>query len=70
METGSKNNATAYPSTATVYINGEKVDLTAYTINGYNYFKLRDIGKAFDFGIIWDGTANTIRIDTSISYTE
>ncbi|HOM03537.1 MAG TPA: WG repeat-containing protein [Acetivibrio sp.] len=70
MATGSKNNATAYPSSATVYINGKAVELTAYTINGYNYFKLRDIGKAFDFGVIWDGTANTIRIDTSGSYTE
>lgn len=70
MATGSKNTATAYPSAATVFINGVRVELTAYTINGFNYFKLRDLGKEFDFGVIWDGTAKTIRIDTSSSYSE
>jgi len=30
-----------------------RVELTAYTINGFNYFKLRDLGKEFDFGVIW-----------------
>ena len=70
MVTGNKSNTTAYLTRATVYIEGVKVDLTAYNINGNNYFKLRDLGKAFDFGVTWDGTANTIRIDTSSSYTE
>jgi len=70
MIIGNKGSATAYISNATVFINGVRVDLTAYTINGNNYFKLRDLGKAFDFGVIWDGTANTIRIETSSNYTE
>ena len=70
MSTGKKNIITAYPSDATVFINGVRVELTAYTINGNNYFKLRDLGRAFDFGVTWDGTTNTIRIDTSSSYTE
>ena len=70
MATSNKNNTTAYISTATIFIDGVRADLTAYTINGNNYFKLRDLGKAFDFGVTWDGTANTIRIDTSSSYTE
>jgi len=70
MIIGNKGSATAYISNATVFINGVRVDLTAYTINGNNYFKLRDLGKAFDFGVIWDGTANTIRIETSRNYTE
>jgi len=70
MSTGKKSNAVAQLSTATVYINGEKVQLTAYNIDGNNYFKLRDLGKAFDFGVIWDGAANTIRIDTSVGYSE
>lgn len=70
MKTGNRNNTTAYPSNATVFIDGIRVELTAYTINGNNYFKLRDLGKVFDFGVTWDGAANTIRIDTSSSYTE
>ena len=56
-------------STSAVYIDGVKVDLTAYTIGGFNYFKLRDIAGKIDFGVGWDGSANTITIDTSVSYT-
>lgn len=55
-------------STATIYKDGEAISLTAYTINGNNYFKLRDLCKAFDIGVTWDGTTNTVGIDTSISY--
>jgi hypothetical protein len=35
-----------------------------------NYFKLRDVGRVFDFGVAWDGAQNTIAIDTSESYTD
>jgi hypothetical protein len=61
--------AQAAPTAASVYIDESKVNLTDYTINGYNYFKLRDLGKALDFGVTWDGVANTISIDTSAGYT-
>ncbi|MCL1829518.1 MAG: hypothetical protein FWG32_08520 [Oscillospiraceae bacterium] len=44
-------------------------ELTAYNIDGNNYFKLRDIGLLFDFGVEWDGENNTIVIDTSTGYT-
>jgi len=57
------------PATSNVYLEGEKVNLTAYNINGNNYFKLRDIGEVFDFGIDWDGEKNIITIDTSKGYT-
>ena len=45
------------------------ISLVAYNIDGNNYFKLRDIGMAFDFGVTWDGENNTIIIDTTRSYT-
>lgn len=61
---------TATLSTAKIYKDGKEISLTAYTINGNNYFKLRDIAKAFDIGVTWDGTTNTVSIDTSISYVE
>ena len=48
---------------------GREVSLTAYTIGGNNYFKLRDIGQAFDFGIGWDNATKTITIDTGTGYT-
>lgn len=57
-------------STAKIFKDGKEISLTAYTINGNNYFKLRDIAKAFDIGVTWDGTTNTVGIDTSISYVE
>lgn len=51
-----------------IYIDGEEIALQAYTIGGNNYFKLRDVGEVFDFGITWDGTLNQIVIDTTIGY--
>ncbi|MDP4132396.1 MAG: stalk domain-containing protein [Bacillota bacterium] len=64
------NKQNAVLSTAKIYIDGQEAQLSAYTINGNNYFRLRDIAKAFDIGITWNGEASTIGIDTSISYME
>ncbi|NLE01984.1 MAG: hypothetical protein GX640_19140 [Fibrobacter sp.] len=44
------------------------MSLKAYTIHGNNYFKLRDIAQAFNFGVIWDRIDSSIYIDTSIDY--
>lgn len=52
-----------------VYLDGKEISLTAYTINDNNYFKLRDLGQTFNFGVGWDGAANTVTIDTSTGYT-
>ena len=60
---------TPVPSNARVYLDGDEILLTAYNIDGNNYFKLRDIGGVFDFGVDWDGAAQTIAIDTSKGYT-
>jgi predicted methyltransferase len=60
----------AKPTTSKVYVNGNEVTFTAYNISGSNYFKLRDIAKAIDFGVTWDGKTNTIGIDTSVAYIE
>jgi hypothetical protein len=55
-------------STAKVYINGVEANLTAYVIDGRTYFRLQDLGSAIDFGITWDGSANTISINTTSGY--
>ena len=52
-----------------IMLNGSLVNFTAYTIDGNNYFKLRGLGEAFDFGVVWDGTGNSVRIDTHTEYT-
>lgn len=61
---------TAKQSTQKVLLNDKSCDLTAYNIYNNNYFKLRDLGKLFDFGVQWDGNLKMITIDTGMSYTE
>ncbi len=51
-----------------ILLNGSEIKLTAYNIGGYNYFKLRDVAAAIDYGVTWDGATNTIGIDTSTGY--
>lgn len=58
----------AAPCTSAIYKDGVEVSLKAYTIHGNNYFKLRDIAQAFNFGVIWDRIDSSIYIDTSIDY--
>ena len=52
-----------------ILLDGKEVSFTAYNIENNNYFKLSDIGEAFDFGVTWDGANQTIVIDTSVGYT-
>jgi hypothetical protein len=59
----------ATPTTSRIYLDGKEVSFTAYNIEGNNYFKLRDIGAVFNFGVDWDGARNTIAIDTGKGYT-
>lgn len=68
--TGDTADKTASLTGSKIYLNGEQISLTAYNINGNNYFKLRDLSKYIDFGVGWDGTTNTISLDTSKGYVE
>lgn len=47
---------------AVIYKDGEKVTLQAYNIDGNTYFKLRDIGKLFDFPVNFDAAKNQIAV--------
>ncbi|HOV25630.1 MAG TPA: stalk domain-containing protein [Pseudobacteroides sp.] len=60
----------AVSSNSTIYKDNAKINLTAYTINGNNYFKLRDLGQAFNFGVTWDQENNAVVIDTTQGYKE
>lgn len=44
---------TAMPTNDPIYINGQKVNIDVYKIDGSNYFKLRDLGRALDFYVGW-----------------
>ncbi len=70
MSKGDGKPKTAISNASTIYKDGIEVDLTAYTIEGNNYFKLRDLGKAFDFNVSWDNASKSIIINTSESYTD
>ncbi len=49
-----------------IYVDGELVQMEAYTINGNNYVKLRDIGQAVGFNVFWqDG----VQVDSDTPYT-
>jgi hypothetical protein len=64
---GSKNK-TPTPTDSRIYLDGIEVYFKAYTIEGNNYFKLRDIGQTLNFSVEWDKTRNTIVIDTGNGY--
>jgi alpha-tubulin suppressor-like RCC1 family protein len=70
LQSGSAGSKQATPTTSKIYLDGKEVQLTAYNIGGNNYFKLRDLGQAFDFGVGWDAASSTITIDTKESYKE
>jgi len=53
-----------------IFLNGKEAQFTAYNIDENNYFKLRDIGQAIDFGVDWDEAKNTIAINTNKGYTQ
>ncbi|MCI9671794.1 MAG: hypothetical protein HFF49_09655 [Lawsonibacter sp.] len=61
-------NKTATASSDAIYINGVLCQAEVYKIDGMNYFKLRDLGQALDFGVGWDGATGTVTLDTTRGY--
>ena len=63
------------PSTHVVTVDGERVDPQGYNINGYNFYKLRDIayilnGTDSQFNVTWDGANNRIILTDDAAYQE
>jgi|GEM_PF-931130 len=58
----------AAQTTARVYIDDNEISPTVYNIQGYNYFKLRDIAKPLDFKVEW--TTHALLVDTTTGYVE
>lgn len=62
------------PSTHHVEVNGEAVNPQAYNIDGYNYFKLRDLayllnGTTMSFNVTWDSSKNAVNLISGQAYT-
>lgn len=68
MTLGDGKAKTPVVNTSEILKDGALAPLGAYTINGNNYFKLRDIAQAFNIGVTWDPATKTIGIDTTIDY--
>ena len=49
--------------TSPILLNGAPIEIEAYNINGHNYFKLRDIGKAVGFNVYWNAEDGTVQIE-------
>ncbi len=53
----------------TVWVDGQKFEVNAYQIQGYNYFKLRDVGYLLQtsnapFSVTWNAQDKRIEITT------
>ena len=68
MAKGDGNIKTPILNSSVIHIDGVELQLVVYTIDGNNYFKLRDIAEIFNIGITWDDKTKTIGIDTSYGY--
>lgn len=61
---------TATFSNQPIYVDGQRVPMTTYSIGGNNYVRLRDIGRAVNFGVTYDATTNSVHIDSTCPYRE
>jgi len=52
-----------------VVVDGKEVQMEAYVVNGNNYVKLRDIGKAVGFNIYWDSANGCVQVESDKPYT-
>ena len=61
---------TAQQSSQKIFVDGQQVQIEAYSIGGVNYCKLRDIGKAAGFNVSYDPLTNTVQINTTEPYVD
>lgn len=65
---------TANPTSSKIYVNGTQVVFDAYTINGNNYFKIRDLAAAFNstskaFNVYYNYETSSVEIQSNTKYT-
>lgn len=65
---GADKSSSCAPSEWKLTVNGSAAEATAYTLGGNNYFKLRDLGRIFNFSVIWNGAISTVKINPDEGY--
>lgn len=63
-------NQVATPFPMPLFLDGGEIQVDAYLIDGLDYYKLRDVASALDFGVTWNSGTSTIEIDTTTGYSE
>ncbi len=66
--TSSADSQNVSASNAEISVNGQNISLTAYNIEGNNYFMLRDLGEYLGFDVDWDSASSSIIIETPMFY--
>lgn len=61
---------TARISPQKIYVDGQRVDLLAYSIDDYNRVRIRDLGKAINCSVFYDASTDSVRIDRKYSYVD
>ena len=64
----------AIPTSSTVFVNNAEIEFEAYYIDGYNYFKLRDLAYALNgtekqFEVQWNEATGAIDLLAGQPYT-
>jgi hypothetical protein len=70
VATAAENWLRATPSAQQFFVDGQRVELEAYAINGNNYVKLRDIGKAVDFNVSYEPMFNSVIVISGAHYED
>ena len=65
----SDRSASCVQSSQSLLIDGVLTSLKAYNLGGSNFFRLRDLGPALDFGVDYDEARNAVLIDTKSALT-
>ena len=61
---------TAQQSSQKIFVDGQQVQIEAYSIGGSNYVRLRDVGKAIGFNVSYDALTNTVLVNTDEAYED
>ncbi len=69
VSSGNTADKSAALSSSGIYLDGKLISLTAYKIGDNNYFKLRELGTALNFGVDFDPATSTIIINTAVGCT-
>lgn len=62
---GDLTGVSVVPCDVKLIVNGEEHTLSAYNIDGNNYFKIRDLSALIGFNVGWDGASGTVTIENN-----